>query len=126
ADGRFPLFAARMRRMHARRYEHVRDLHEAGVRLLVGTDAGGTLGHGLVAAEAAEMVAAGVPAAEVVAVASWRAREYLGVPGLAEGAPADLVVYPSDPRADIGVLAAPAAVVLRGRVVAGVVGVVPG
>ncbi len=30
-------------RMHARRYEQVRDLHEAGVRLLVGTDAGGTI-----------------------------------------------------------------------------------
>ena len=119
ADGRYPLFAARMRRMHARRHQHVADLHAAGVRLLVGTDAGGTLDHGLVAAEAAEMVRAGVPANDVVAAASWRTREYLGAPGLEEGAPADLVVYPGDPRADIRALSTPTAVVLRGRLVRG-------
>lgn len=118
ADGRYPVFAARMRRLHARRYEHVRALHEAGVRLLVGTDAGGTITHGRLPDEAAEMVRAGVPAPDVVAAASWRTREYLGVDGLVEGARADLVVYPQDPRADVGVLAAPTGVVLRGRVVA--------
>ena len=36
---------------------------------------------------------------------------------LDEGASADLVVYDSDPRADVRVLAAPRQVVLRGRVV---------
>lgn len=119
AGERFPRFAARMRGMHERRYAHVRDLHDAGVRLLVGSDAGGTIAHGRLPDEAAELVRAGVPAAEVVAAASWRARDFLGVPGLAEGAPADLVVYPADPREDVGVLGAPDAVVLRGRVVAG-------
>ncbi|MBO1751563.1 amidohydrolase family protein [Actinotalea sp. BY-33] len=119
ADPRYPRFAARMRAMHERRYEHVRALHEAGVRLLVGTDAGGTIAHGRLPAEAAELVAAGVPAAEVVAMASWRAREYLGVPALVEGAPADLVVYPRDPRRDVAVLEEPSAVVLGGAVVAG-------
>ena len=118
-EDRYPRFAARMRRLHARRYEHVRDLHDAGVRLLLGTDAGGTIEHGRLADEAAEVVRAGVPAAEVVAVASWRARELLGAPGLTEGAPADVVVYPQDPRTDIRVLAHPSAVVLRGVVVAG-------
>ncbi|MCU1431443.1 MAG: amidohydrolase [Actinotalea sp.] len=117
--GRYPLFAARMRRLHARRHQQVRDLHDAGVQLLVGTDAGGTIAHGRVADEAAELVRAGVPAADVVAAASWAARRFLGVPGLVEGAPADLVVYPADPRRDIGVLSAPRAVVLRGSVVAG-------
>lgn len=118
AGDRFPRFAARMRRMHARRYEHVRDLHDAGVRLLLGSDAGGTIAHGRLPDEAAEVVRAGVPAAEVVAAASWRARELLGVPGLEEGASADLVVYPSDPRDDVAVLGAPSAVVLRGGLVA--------
>ena len=116
--GRYPLFAARMRGLHARRHQQVRDLHDAGVRLLVGTDAGGTIEHGRLPAEAAEMVAAGIPAPDVVAAASWRTREYLGVAGLAEGESADLVVYPADPRLDIGVLAHPTAVVLRGVVVA--------
>jgi imidazolonepropionase-like amidohydrolase len=107
-----------MRRMHARREQHVRDLHDAGVPLLVGTDAGGTIGHGRIADEALALVEAGIPAPEVVAAASWRTRAWLGVPGLAEGESADLVVYPADPRADVRVLAAPDAVVLRGRRVA--------
>ena len=54
----------------------------------------------------------------MVAAASWRTRAYLGVPGLEEGASADLVVYHADPRVDARVLAHPAAVVLRGVVVA--------
>ena len=116
--GRYPVFAARMRELHARRNRQVRDLYDAGVRLLVGTDAGGTIEHGRLPAEAAVMVAAGIPAADVLAAASWRTREWLGVPGLVDGASADLVVYPADPREDIGVLAYPTAVVLRGVVVA--------
>ena len=113
-EARYPRFAERMRAMHARRYDHVRDLHDAGVRVLVGTDAGGTIGHGRFADEAAEMVRAGIPSHDVVAAASWRTREWLGVAGVAEGASADVVVYDADPRADVTVLAAPRAVVLRG------------
>lgn len=116
-EGRFPGYAARMRTMHERRFAHVAALHEAGVSLLVGTDAGGTIGHGALPAEAALMVAAGVPAGDVVAMASWRARAFLGAPVLEEGDPADLVVYAEDPRADISVLASPRHVVLRGAVV---------
>ena len=118
AAAKYPLFADRMRWLHERRYEHVRDLHDAGVQLLVGTDAGGTIRHGRLPEEAAELVRAGIPTAEVLAMASWRTRAYLGVPGLVEGESADLVVYASDPRADIRVLATPQAVVLRGRLVA--------
>ena len=111
---KFPQYAAQMRTMHARRYQQVRDFYDAGVPLLLGTDAGGTIPHGKLAAEAAELVRAGVPVADVVAAASWRARGYLGVPGLAEGAPADLVVYAEDPRENVGVLAHPAAVLRAG------------
>lgn len=118
---RYPVYAAHMRRMHARRRTHVRDLFDAGVRLLVGTDAGGTIAHGRLPEEVAALVRAGIPAPEAVAAASWRTREYLGRPGIAEGAPADVVVYDADPRVDVGVLAAPRAVVLRGAVVAGAV-----
>jgi imidazolonepropionase-like amidohydrolase len=115
ADGRYPRFAARMRELHANRYAQVRALHEAGVPLLVGTDAGGLREHGMIAAECAELVAAGVPAADVVAAASWRARHFLGLGQLVEGSSADLVVYPADPREDVAVLAHPSAIVLRGR-----------
>ncbi|MDN4475724.1 amidohydrolase family protein [Demequina sp. SYSU T00192] len=116
-EARFPAYSARMRPMHERRFAHALALHEAGVPLLVGTDAGGTIGHGALPAEAALMAAAGIPAAEVVAMASWRAREFLGAPGLEEGAPADLVVYSEDPRESIAALCTPRHVVLRGALV---------
>lgn len=120
ADGgqaRFPRWADHMRRLHARRYDTVRAAHDAGIRIFTGTDAGGSLAHGLVAAEVAELVTAGLPALDALSAATWSAREWLGRDGLTEGASADLVVYPEDPRADVRVLTAPRRIVLRGRVV---------
>ncbi|MFI6206796.1 amidohydrolase family protein [Streptomyces sp. NPDC051041] len=120
ADGgeaRFPRWAAHMRRLHERRYDTVRNAYDAGVPVYVGTDAGGSLPHGLVAAEVAELVTAGIPPVEALSAAAWAARDWLGRPGLDEGAAADLVVYEQDPRADVRVLAAPLRVVLNGRVV---------
>jgi imidazolonepropionase-like amidohydrolase len=95
----------------------VRSAYDAGIPVFAGTDAGGSLAHGLVAAEVAELVAAGIPPVRALSAAAWGAREWLGRPGLVEGAPADLVVYDEDPRADVRVLAAPHRVVLRGRVI---------
>ncbi|MEU6525577.1 amidohydrolase family protein [Streptomyces sp. NPDC046924] len=120
ADGgesRFPRWSAHMRRLHARRYETVRSAYDAGIPVFVGTDAGGTLPHGLAAAEVAELVTAGIPPVDALAAGTWAARAWLGRPGLEEGAPADLVVYASDPRADVRVLTDPRRVVLNGRVV---------
>ncbi|GGY82286.1 amidohydrolase [Streptomyces olivaceoviridis] len=120
ADGgekKFPRWSAHMRRLHERRYDTVRAAYDAGIPVFVGTDAGGTLPHGLVAEEVAELVAAGIPPTDALAATSWAARAWLGRPGLEEGAPADLVVYETDPRADVRVLAAPRRVVLNGRVV---------
>ncbi|QJS12648.1 amidohydrolase family protein [Streptomyces argyrophyllae] len=120
ADGgekKFPRWSAHMRRLHERRYDTVRAAYDAGIPVFVGTDAGGSLPHGLVAEEVAELVAAGIPPLDALAATSWAARAWLGRPGLEEGAPADLVVYEADPRADVRVLAAPRRVVLNGRVV---------
>ena len=61
--------------------------------------------------------AAGLPREAALAAASWAAREWLGLPGIEEGAPADLVVYGTDPRADLDALARPRRMVLRGVVV---------
>ena len=118
AEEKFPLYAKHMRDLHARRYETVAAAHDAGIPIYLGTDAGGSLPHGLVAAEAAELVRAGLPAEQALEAATWGARRWLGRPGLEEGAGADLVVYAADPREEIGVLAHPTHVVLRGRVVA--------
>ncbi|MFJ6081733.1 amidohydrolase family protein [Streptomyces sp. NPDC092369] len=121
ADGgedKFPRWSAHMRRLHERRYDTVRNAYDAGIPVYVGTDAGGTLPHGLAAAEVAELVTAGIPPLQALSATAWAAREWLGRPGLDEGAPADLVVYETDPRADVRVLAAPRRVVVNGRVVA--------
>jgi len=115
---KYPAFAERMQGMYQARYAQVRRFHEVGVPLLVGTDAGGTIGHGSFAQECAEMVAAGVPARDVVAAATWVARRFLGVEGIEEGASADLVAFRDDPRDDIRALAKPAAILLRGANVA--------
>ncbi len=115
-QARFPRYAEHLRALHARRYDTVRDAFDEGVPVYVGTDAGGSLPHGLVAAEVAELVAAGLPRSAALDAACWGARDWLRRPSLVEGAPADLVVCPDDPRADVGVLAHLRAVVLRGRV----------
>jgi imidazolonepropionase-like amidohydrolase len=117
-EQRFPRYAAHMRALHARRHETVALAYEAGVPVFVGTDAGSALGHGLLAREVAELVAAGLPATAVLDAAAWGARSWLGKPALDEGAQADLVVFPDDPRQDVGVLGHPSRVILRGRAVA--------
>jgi len=114
-EAKFPRYAAHIRDLHARRYETVRTLWEAGVPVRCGTDAGGSLRHGLVAGEVAELVTAGLPVTAALDAATWAARRWLGRPGIEEGAPADLVVYAADPRRDVGVLRHPSAIVLRGH-----------
>ena len=56
-----------------------------------------------------------MPAHDALGAASWRAREWLGVDGLTEGASADFVVYDRNPVEDLSVLRTPSAVVLRGN-----------
>ena len=118
-EGKFPVYAAHVRALHARRPQAVRDAVDAGVRLLVGTDAGTELPHGKVADEVSALVEVGLTPVQALDAASWGARDYLGAQVLEEGAPADLLVLPADPRDDVEVLRAPTAVVLRGRVVRG-------
>ncbi|WP_249714539.1 amidohydrolase family protein [Rhizomonospora bruguierae] len=90
--------------------------HGAGVPIYVGTDAGGGIDHGLAVEEMLLLREhAGLGVEEVLAAASWGAREWLGVPGLVEGGLADLTVYDEDPRVDLRALRNPRHLVLRGR-----------
>jgi imidazolonepropionase-like amidohydrolase len=93
----------------------VRTAWEAGVRVLAGTDA---LPHGNVVAEIEQLIAAGLPAHAAIGAASWDARRYLGLPGLEEGAPADVVAYAEDPRIAPEILRHPQRVVIAGCVIA--------
>jgi imidazolonepropionase-like amidohydrolase len=114
AEGKFPSYAAHMRALHARRYQTVRAAHEAGIRLYVGTDAGGSLEHGLVVDEVLELHLAGLSEVEALDAACWSARSWLGRDGLLEGAQADLVLCAADPRQDLDTLRDLSGVVLRG------------
>jgi imidazolonepropionase-like amidohydrolase len=117
AEPKFPLYAAHMRALFATSRERIRATWEAGVPIYSGTDAGGSLPHGLIRDEVRALIGAGIPQPEVIALATWKARAWLGLPGLVEGAPADLIIYDSDPRTDWQTLYRPVATVLRGRVV---------
>jgi imidazolonepropionase-like amidohydrolase len=87
---------------------------DAGVTVLAGTDC---LPFGNVTTEIDWLLKAGLPAETAVGAASWTARSWLGVPSLAEGAPADLVVYDEDPTAAPEVLTRPKRIILRGAIV---------
>jgi len=110
---RFPAYAEHMRALHAGAAGVVRRAVEAGVPVYAGTDAGGSLAHGLIAEEVLALHATGHP--DAVGAASWVAREWLGRPSLRAGHLADLAVYRADPRTDPATLREPVLVMRRGR-----------
>ena len=114
-EARFPTYAKHMRALYERRLETFRTAYELGVPIYAGTDAGGSLPHGLIGQEMGRM-AEFAPRDYALGAGSWRARAWLGRPAtLADGVPADLIVFDEDPRSDLGVLREPRLVLLRGR-----------
>jgi imidazolonepropionase-like amidohydrolase len=112
---KFPAYAAHMLALHERVDRMVASAYEAGVPIYAGSDAGGSLAHGLIAQEVQALHRAGLSPTDALGAASWRAREWLGHPALLEeGAPADFVLLADDPRKDLRTLEHPVAVVLRG------------
>ncbi len=93
---------------------NVRAAEEAGVTVLAGTD---SVPFGTVAGEVDWLIRAGLSAEVALGAASWTARSWLGLPGLVDGAFADLVGYAEDPTKNPGILAHPSRVVLRGRII---------
>ncbi|MGI8647123.1 MAG: amidohydrolase family protein [Mycobacteriales bacterium] len=116
-QAKFPRYAEHMRALHQRFPDVVASAYAAGVPIFVGTDAGSVVSHGLAAAEILRLHEVGMSTADALAAGSWKARQWLGFSGIAEGGLADLVVYGCDPRLDLRVLRAPERIVLRGRVV---------
>jgi imidazolonepropionase-like amidohydrolase len=89
---------------------------EAGITILAGTAAG--MGpHGSIRHEIELLLGAGLSSEVALGAGSWTARTFLGLPGIEEGAPADLVAFREDPREDLSVLADPVLVILDGRLV---------
>jgi imidazolonepropionase-like amidohydrolase len=112
--GLAPAGRAAMLSAVARHPEMARRAAAAGVLVLAGTDAG--MGpHGMVREEIRYLLDAGMPPETALAAGSWAARRFLGLPGIEEGGPADLVAYPDDPRGDPAVLTRPSLRMLDGR-----------
>jgi imidazolonepropionase-like amidohydrolase len=113
---KYPRYAAHMRALHANVRDTVGAAVEAGIPVYAGSDAGGGIRHGRLVDEIAALRTVGLTGAQALAAASWAARDWLGVPGLVPGAPADLLVTRADPRLDPDTLREPALLMLRGRV----------
>ncbi len=111
---RYPRYAEHMRALHAGVGAAMGAVFDAGIPVYAGSDAGGGIAHGRIVDEVAALAAAGMGAGRALAAASWAARDWLGVPGLVDGAPADLLVVADDPRRDPATLRSPSLTVLRG------------
>lgn len=116
AGAKYPTYAAHMLALHESMPTRIRNAYEAGVPIYAGTDAGGSIAHGTIGKEIQALHGVGLSAFDALGAASWRAREWLGVRGVEEGAAANFSCYAGNPLEDLGVLDDPAYVVLRGRI----------
>jgi imidazolonepropionase-like amidohydrolase len=100
--------------------EHAQAMHEMGVRIITGTDAGiDNTPHHQYLGGLQYLVTLGFPPGEVLAMATTQAAAALGVDAitgrLEAGYEADLIVVDGDPRADIAALGQLRRVIARGR-----------
>lgn len=107
---------AAYRASYAKLLALTRDMHRAGVPLVAGTD--GVAGLGL-HRELALYVKAGIPAPEVLRIATWNGARVAGASAergrIARGYAADLLLVEGDPAQDIAALRR-ASLVIQGRV----------
>jgi imidazolonepropionase-like amidohydrolase len=103
-DSPDPDVRKRIAELRERLRDHLPYAVAHGVRVLAGTDVVGTI-----AEEIALLADHGLTAGQAISAAGSRARDFLGIHP--EG---DIVTYDDDPLQDPGVLARPAAVVVRG------------
>jgi imidazolonepropionase-like amidohydrolase len=95
----------------ARTAESLRLAMQLGVSILAGSD---ELAHGSIDREVDSLVRHGLTVQEAIAAATTVGRRALGLPGVEEGAPADLVIWDEDPREDLSRLTRPSIVMGRG------------
>jgi len=103
----------------------VRELHEGGVTLVMGSDSGNwpvflTEFHGATSVREVELLAeAGIPAVDALRMATLNGAELLGLGDelgtLEVGKQASFLAVEADPLSDLSVLRSPAWVVLRGE-----------
>jgi len=105
----------------AAREEALRRFHQAGIRLIAGSDAGATgVRFGDVRDEIALLARIGQASEQAIAAATGWAAEALGLKDrgrIAPGYLADLVAVPGDVTADLGALHRPLLIIHRGKLV---------
>ena len=112
---RYPRYAQTMTDLYDGREKWFADLLSSGVTILPGSDAGGYQVHGALLDELEQWVAWGMEPEDVLASATWKARDFLGLDCLQVGAPADAVVFTEDPCRVPQVWRHPQAVAANGR-----------
>lgn len=117
AATKYPVYAETMNALFEGRRQWFSQLIDSGVTVLPGSDAGGYQEHGSLIAELQQWAQWGMAPDRVLAAATWQARDFLGLPSLEEGAPADAIVFDRDPAADPDVWGQPAAVYANGHLV---------
>jgi imidazolonepropionase-like amidohydrolase len=95
----------------ARTTESLKLAMQLGVDVLAGSD---ELAHGTIDREIDAMVRHGMAVQQAIASATTVGRRALALPGIEEGAPADLVIWDEDPREDLSRLTRPSIVLGRG------------
>ncbi len=113
AATRFPTYAAHMRELYRRRRQTFADAVDAGIAVHAGTDAGGYIEHGRIADEVRALHEV-LPARRALYQSAHAARDWLGLPSLTVGAPADLVLYRGDPAVDLSELRRPDVILRAG------------
>src|SRR5205823_140707 len=120
ADMLDPVVVERTRAVADRHREGVRMAHRAGIRIAAGTDAGTPFNrHDRFAVEVKLLAECGLSAAEALAAATSRAALVIGLDKagrIGTGCWADLVFVDADPLRDLGALASPKGVYVRGAV----------
>ncbi|NKQ56425.1 amidohydrolase family protein [Amycolatopsis sp. K13G38] len=114
---KYPTYAAHMRALHAGVGDMVAAALSAGIPVYAGSDAGGMVAHGRLVDEIEALHRAGMSREQALAAGSWAARDWLGHPSITDGAPADFLIYDTDPREDLAALRTPRHIVLRGNVI---------
>ena len=110
AGAKYPRYAATVTALHAGHEQQVAAMYEAGVRLLPGSDAGGSLPHNSLPRELLAWRRAGISDSEIMRLATVSVREFLGLEAHWLGS----VTYEANPAENLQYLLNPLAVNLSG------------
>lgn len=114
---KYPVYKEHMLRLYCGIGAYVERLLENDALVLMGSDSGEHVATCGMPAEIRAAAAHGMPVSVAMWAATVEARRFLGLPSVAEGERAELVIYEADPEVDLATLDNPRAVILGKRVI---------